>query len=181
MDWKFIMRRLLYAIYLSVMLVLTLVKLRRHGSKSILIVDIDNTITNTYEKWNEIVLNHQTYSTLSLKKETVNFLGLFDDHFVLFLTARPFITHIISKNYLKKNDIYMPGMHALISANPALKVTVIRMLVKLRYRIAYIDDLSYNHEKGEVFFYDKEIQQLKELEIDYFNFDFINFINRDED
>jgi ribosome biogenesis SPOUT family RNA methylase Rps3 len=45
------------------------------------------------------------------------------------------------------------------------------------HRVIYYDDLSYNHENGKVLFYEKMIEEIKKMDIVYYDYDFIKKLN----
>ena len=171
------MRKLYYSLYLILSFCSLLIKIFKRDSKRLLILDIDNTLTYTWEYWHSISMNEGYYLELPLRKGTVKFVETYDNEYRIFLTARPFENHSISKQYLIRHNLFSASNSSLICMSPRFKVLLIRVLAFFRYEIAYIDDLSYNHENGAVKFYSAEIEIIKKMNIDYFGYHFIDLIN----
>ena len=58
------------------------------------------------------------------------------------------------------------------------KLPYLNKALEYATRITYYDDLSYNHENGEVKFYSNVITELKKLRITYIGYQEINKVNR---
>jgi hypothetical protein len=168
-----------YLIYLIVNICSFYLKLNKKNSKKILVLDIDNTLTYTWEYLHLLSKNNLLFLELPLKNGTIKFVKSYSDDFRLFLTARSWEYDKLTKQYLAKNNLLNPSNSSVICMKPKHKVLLIRILTFLRYQIAYVDDLSYNHENGFIKFYSKEIEDLNKLNIDYFNYNFLNFINNE--
>lgn len=136
---------------------------------SVCIFDIDNTIANTwpsfnkvYKNTNERLLSLEVFSPMIEKVHHYYKTG----HQVLFLTARSYRSFYITKKWLKKHGIYKSNL--IIVNNPMEKIELIKSLNK---SIIYYDDMSYNHENGEVKFYDECIREIDKMKnIKYYGY-----------
>jgi hypothetical protein len=132
-------------------------------SKTILLLDIDNTLSDSWptlnQKWNS-----ETERLLKLKPIESVILYLFEnystkDYQWVFLSSRNYFSHYVTINWLKKNNMPAGWKNVILVQSPMEKIVLINKYIKRK--IVYFDDLSYNHENGEIKFYKEEIELLK--------------------
>ena len=95
--------------------------------------------------------------------------------FVFILSARKIEFYRITNDYIKQN-ISLTGAFYLVS-EPSIKVRFLKYCVAFFNKVTLFDDLSYNHENGEVKFYHDIIKEVHELSIVYYGYDEIVKIN----
>tara|TARA_B110000908_G_C10167692_1_gene409250 strand:+ start:683 stop:1132 length:450 start_codon:yes stop_codon:yes gene_type:complete len=143
-----------------------------------LILDIDNTIANTWV----YLKNKQSETNISYKDIPV--LSKTLDHIatyyatlpIVFLSHRNVMTFNETSQWLNQKITKKEHLLVLVS-NPYDKLYYINMVLK-KSKVIYYDDLSYNHEKGIVFFYDKIINEVKKLDLIYYDYEFIKELNQ---
>ena len=69
----------------------------------------------------------------------------------------------------------------MVVDSPQSKLKFIKKLIKQKNEIHYYDDLSYNHENGEIKLYFDVIEVVNNLPIKYFGLDYINKLSNEED
>jgi hydroxymethylpyrimidine pyrophosphatase-like HAD family hydrolase len=138
----------------------------------VLVVDIDNTITVTTK---ESGINHVSPIPRLPMIEYINELKKQKD-LIIFLSARDFrifdetFKFLSSHSLLSKREV-----HQLILVKSARhKLAFLSYLESTQKNVEYIDDLSYNHENGEIKFYDEVINKIKLMKISYRDYNFIN-------
>jgi hypothetical protein len=116
---------------------------------------------------------------------------------VIFLTARQYIRYFVTKRWLKKygfeqTDSVLVLVERMRDKAPLLESVLKNYFEKKRdsqyqsdfdpflmlnnsksttYPIVYFDDLSYNHENGEVLFYDDVINAVQKMPIQYVGYE----------
>jgi len=150
--------------------------------KEIIIYDIDNTLADTATMLKSSgKLNNLLFSKLAvfpnMKKRIMDEYASGDK--ILFFTVRPFLSWQTTFKWLEQNFFYTKWYELFIFSTPAHKVEFIVFLYNKGYRISFIDDMSYNHENGEVLFFDKEISKLRNTAIAYTSYAEIIKINQE--
>jgi hypothetical protein len=85
--------------------------------------------------------------------------------------------YIATKNRLKAD--FTELNYDLIMVDRAEdKIKYLEFFIAKSTHVVYYDDLSYNHEKDEVKFYEQTIQKVRELSLEYQDVKTINKINR---
>lgn len=141
-------------------------------SKKILVLDIDNTIAHTYESLNQ--KNHlgRRDRLLGLKPKyaVIKFVTCnYPDHRIFFLSARSLRDFPVTISWLKIVGYKMSWLNLVLVPSP-LEKTVYLQILSRRNNVIYIDDLSYNHENGEVKFYVDVILKVQELGLTYLGY-----------
>jgi hypothetical protein len=149
--------------------------------KEIIIYDIDNTLADTASMLKSSGrLNNLLFSKLTvfpnMRKKIMNEYGAGDK--ILFFTVRPLLSWRTTFKWLEENFFYTKWHELFIFSTPAHKVEFICYLFNKGYQISFIDDMSYNHENGEVLFFEKEISKLKNIGIEYNSYAEIIKINQ---
>ncbi len=136
-------------------------------------VDIDNTIADTWPS-----LKHDFYtSEVDRHKGLAVFIGMRDyllqinrnpQNVVFYISARNFNLFEVTYNWLVSSGIKLSKQNLLLVPFAYNKLQYIKYVHKQHpVLITFIDDLSYNHEKGKVLFYDEVIEKVKSLPISY--------------
>lgn len=127
------------------------------NKKEFYVFDIDNTISDT---WPELLKFSQYEAYINAKpfESLINFINQLysDNKVVIFLSARNYMyleatKYWLTKNYIFKNNVFLVD-------NPVDKLWFLSKIK--RYKVYYFDDLSYNHENGEVKYYNEIINLL---------------------
>jgi hypothetical protein len=156
--------------------------LRTVDSKSnVYIIDIDNTLAHTWPS-----LQHKAYQSENKRYRSLAiFIGMRNfilnkikkHQKVVFITARSFFCYPATKNWLFETGLSGPGIELVLVARPNDKLKYINTVLNSGHGVIYIDDLSYNHENGEMKLYSDLIRQVRELPIQYYGIDEIELIN----
>ena len=165
MDWR------IYNLSLSVKKALkTLLKLYyflwfrsvliAHKRAQIVIFDIDNTLANTWPTY---------HMNFACKKERLRqiqpfprMIQLVQEYYqkgasVFFISARRYRDYWITRQWLIDQKIYNGNL--IIVNSPEEKIKFLQIASHHGW-VEYYDDLSYNHENGEVKFYERCIEQV---------------------
>jgi hypothetical protein len=137
-------------------------------------LDIDNTIGNTYPT---LTRQYQTETERLLSipvfprmKKLLNCLLKSPSRKVIFLTSRSYLTWNTTHQWLTQNGILAAKSDIIIVSSPAQKIDFINKILPRNKPVTVIDDLSYNHENGQVKFYDTEIQLISGLSLRYIGY-----------
>lgn len=132
-------------------------------SKQILLLDIDNTLADTWPTIN------QSWNSESERLSKLNPLESVISHLFknyspkeyqwVFLSSRSYFSHYVTICWLKRNKMPAGWKNVILVQSPMEKIDLINKYVK--NKIVYFDDLSYNHENGEMKFYEKQIELIK--------------------
>ena len=146
-------------------------KSKTNNNKSLYIFDIDNTIGNTYPTLTRKNPS-ETERLLSIPvfpqmKKLLNSLLKSQSRKVIFLTSRSYLTWGTTHQWLTQNGIDVAKSDVIIVSSPAQKIDFIKKILPREKQVTFIDDLSYNHENGQVKFYDTEIQLISGLSLRY--------------
>jgi hypothetical protein len=116
---------------------------------------------------------------------------------VIFLTARQYIRYFVTKRWLKKHGFQQSDSVLVLVEWMRDKTSLLESVIndyftkkgtpqyKINfepfsslnhsksdiYPIIYLDDLSYNHENGDVFYYENVINAVKKMPIHYIDYD----------
>ena len=155
------------------------------------VVDIDNTIADSWRAQTPPYLaqfRSESDRIMSIQPfESMQ--RLFQDipprTRVIFLSARYYIRYFVTKKWLKKHGFWQAGSALVLVERmrdkaPLLADVLTNIDTKTppqylndisRYPITFFDDLSYNHEKGAVLFYDDVIETVKKMPIKYIGYE----------
>lgn len=142
-----------------------------NANRSLYIFDIDNTIGNTYPTLTRQYPS-ETERLLSIPvfprmKVLLNNLLTSPSRKVIFLTSRSYLAWNTTYLWLNQNGIAVAKSDVIIVSSPAQKTEFIKKILPRSKPVTFIDDLSYNHENGQVKFYDTEIQLISGLSLRY--------------
>ncbi len=146
--------------------------------KEFLVLDIDNTIADTWTNLKDFKKNRKEYF-LNLKPllGTIKYVRKnFSELPIVFISNRNIIDYSVTKKWLKKNGFNMNENLLIVTNNPIDKVQYLKYLSE-NFKIHYFDDLSYNHEKGSVLFFDDVLNQVKKMNLNYYDYQFILNLN----
>ncbi|MBE9601660.1 hypothetical protein [Pedobacter sp. MC2016-24] len=146
---------------------------------TVYLVDIDNTLADTWPSLQNYVYRseHQRYLSLSvfigMRKYVMSKLR--NHEHVVFLSARSYFKYYTTKKWLLSCGILADEL--ILVSNAFEKISYVNDLVDGGFNVVYLDDLSYNHEHGNVLFYSDLIYSLNKLPITYMGVEQINLIN----
>ena len=144
---------------------------RIKNNRCVYVVDIDNTLTisRTGEK-----INHQDpHPRLSLIEYILENWYYNDE--LIFLSARDIRLFANTKEWLIKQGFKSVSKKKLFLVKSAKhKVTYLNLLLNNNSKVVFLDDLSYNHENGEVLFYTNVISEVSQMKLTYKGLDFIS-------
>ena len=153
-------------------------------SVKIVFIDIDNTIADTWvtlksNKFTNEKDRHQKLKPFDGMRTFIKnqYRDNNNSYKIIYLTARYFTVIPITKQWLNKNHFFENPDSLIVVSKPKLKLYFLKLAVKKKYDVIYIDDLSYNHENGETKFYDAIISEINTMNIDYKGYNEIKKIN----
>jgi len=157
----------------------------KNAERRLVIYDIDNTIADT---WRQLGLSKNEPSKLyrnllffpsMLKRIQEDYNG--PSNRILFFTVRPIGTWLITLRWLMRHKLPVKWHDLFFFSSPTHKIDLLECLVKKGYEIIFIDDLSYNHENGNVLFFVEEIKRVQNMPLIYKGLTEILAIQNDSD
>ena len=147
--------------------------------KNIYIFDLDNTLADTYP----YLKTNIGYDKIPAHQGMINILKkkIVDNQFCIILSARDYRVKSVTRKWLEVNLELKKEIPLFLVPTAADKLSYLRFADKTFENTYYYDDLSYNHENGEVKFYHKVIETLKNTSIHYYGYDEINIINQQKE
>lgn len=146
-------------------------KFKYDKNKKIVIYDIDNTLANTFPT---ITKNGQIpFSHLSVFPKVLKMLMndcQESNTIVLFFTVRPLKYWCTTYFWLNRQGINISLYQLFMCQFPMQKVIMIKKLNKKWSKVTLVDDMSYNHENGEIKFYTNVIDSIQAIGIDYIGY-----------
>jgi hypothetical protein len=145
------------------------------------VLDIDNTLAKTWQ-----ILKPKSgikfYYELDPLQGTLDEIkSKYKNKSKVYISNRNPFTYFVTLNWLEKHNLFDRKNDLLILTNfPKNKLYYIDSLVRKGKRVFYYDDLSYNHENGNVKFYSDVIIKVKKLDITYFDYEYINKLNSND-
>lgn len=175
-------KRLLISYYEEVLLQLTFLEFNKHLSSRndvLAIFDLDNTLLNTYPFLGEID-KEQMYLNLPAHEGMFSVFKqcLSEGKDVVVISARSYRYKGATYNWFNKN-LQRNDIPIFLVPSASSKLNFLKVAIRKRAKVVYFDDLSYNHENGDVKFYDNVIEEVRKLDLVYFDFDFIKKTNID--
>jgi len=151
-------KKYLYATFFKLFFLLFLRTSNRKND--IYIFVIDNTISDT---WPELLTSSKKIAFHNAKpfERVINLIeNLYEsDKVVFFLSARNYNYFGLTKKWLIKNKIYRDNVFLVDNVDE--KFWYLNKCKK--FKIYYFDDLSFNHERGDVKYYDQFIEKIAKL------------------
>jgi hypothetical protein len=148
--------------------------------RDMVFIDIDNTLAATAQrlKAKGSKLYKEDLAALDPLVGTFEFIDKsFKDRAYVFLSHRKLSTFFVTYLWLKKHSFWRRGARLYFVSHPNHKVSFFKASLEGSKQIAIIDDLSYNHELGQVRYYADVINFIEKNKIDYFDARFINTLN----
>lgn len=145
--------------------------------QKIVFFDIDNTLALTwpslltsYSNENErllsLAVNLNSYRYFLSENNNSN-------NAVFFLSHRSFKQRGTTSTWLESNFHFNCDNLLFLVSSPKLKLKFIKIALGKFKQVTLVDDLSYNHENGQVKRYDALIKKINELPIEYLGLDFL--------
>ena len=141
--------------------------------KHVLILDIDNTIAFSFESLisNKTISNKDRLATLRPKQ---NVIAYFEDkypkHYKIFISARSYRYFWISFKWLQKNRLSFNVFNIILVPKAEDKLWFLNLFSE-NCSVVYFDDLPYNHENGHVLYYQQVISNVKNLKLNYYDYE----------
>jgi hypothetical protein len=157
-------------------------KILKAKPEKVFVFDIDNTIADTWPSLiNANLFDHKSevrrYLSLPILSSFYPIIKTIvskDDTMILFLSARSSNMYHVTKQWLMVNQLWNNRANLIIVQTPNDKLRYLSELSSKIPNVEYYDDLSYNHEKGEVLFYSEVIEKVKKMNITYFDYYYIH-------
>lgn len=152
-------------------------------SKIIYIYDIDNTISKTasYQNFKGIVDKDNVSNFDFFKKITSKIISNYNNgDKIFFFTVRPIYLWRKTYYWLRKIKIKVKVNELFFFQSPTHKVEFLKYLCDNGYKIKFYDDMSYNHENNDIKFYEKEIKILKDLNLQYYDYNYLMKYNKNK-
>jgi heat shock protein HspQ len=149
----------------------------------ILIVDIDNTIANTHENIKTLPPNKKKVDIKKLAPFNNVRKWIIEENSnceIFYLSARNYWQYKDSKEWLRFNKFPYQNFGLAIVANPNQKIKYLDIAISKFRSVKYIDDLSFLDVQEKLCFYEKTIKQVKQMKLNYFDYNFIDKINSEE-
>jgi hypothetical protein len=149
----------------------------------IVLLDIDNTLADT---WPSLLSNNlnskERHKRLKPLTPVIKYIQSYypSSHYTwVYLTSRKYQLINVTKNWLLNFDMQVNN-NVILVQSPKEKIELINQYIKSAS--IYFDDLSYNQEKGELYFYSKEIEAIRKNNlITYFGYQEIqNILSKNE-
>jgi len=141
------------------------------------IFDLDNTLVDTYPLLNRMSLS-EVFRNAKVHPVMVSLLKDFSkkDIKIYILTSRKINYYYITKFFLIENC--MENVPFFLVSKPIEKIKFLKSATRVFHKVTYYDDLSFNHENGEVKFYQDIINEIHKLPVSYFGYKEIIAINK---
>lgn len=158
---------------------LILNKLRK-DSDSLLIVDIDHTLA-TPKKGTSLPINYLLrfgyYNCMCVLSGTKEYILKYDN--VVFLSARNILYYNCTHKWLSINVLGKRRYNLFLVSSAKAKIQFLKLANKLFSKIIFIDDMSFNHENGNVLFYNDIINEISKIKnVTYLDYSFISKLNK---
>jgi hypothetical protein len=141
------------------------------------IFDLDNTLADTFP-YLHIVDTDEMYRTIPPFQNMLEIaFNVFSSNFpCIILTARDYNYKSATEFWIDKN-IKVKDIPLFIVPKASDKIAYLKLANNNFKNVTYYDDLSYNHENGDVKFYSKEIETFQNMTIEYIGYEEILKIN----
>ena len=146
--------------------------------RRILIVDIDNTIAHTWPSHTYKYDSYsQKYSSIAVLWKVFQQVREYQKKkdCIIFLSARAFYLYFITRTWLQSSGMKVDLLQLFLVTSARKKINFLRYASKIGLEVTYLDDLSGNHESGEVCLYSDIIDEVRCIKgVKYLGYDFIN-------
>lgn len=172
----------------KIILLKSIIKIKKIKKPRIILIDIDNTVANTWpsllENWPNETTRLASLAIFIKMKNLINTLQQNPNCSIFFLTARSYFSRKITYEWLTSNDLIEQHDKLIITRTAADKIEIIKTLCKHcnNKKFYFIDDLAHKYETGKLEFFVDELNQIKLLQqkyptkINYFGIDTIHKI-----
>lgn len=151
------------------------------AQKKIVFIDIDNTVSATsgYLISNGKIRNMNDYMKIDRLNGTFKFLeeNFKKTHRYIFLSHRRILSFNVTRKWLKKQSLWGNDSKLYLVSNPLHKIYFFKTSISNSKDITIIDDLSFNHENGEILYYNEVINFINKNNIKYYDYSFIKSLN----
>jgi FMN phosphatase YigB (HAD superfamily) len=152
--------------------------LLKRDRKKVAIFDLDNTLFNTWPLRKKYTDDKTVYTNVEPFPGVLNIISSkrTDGYKILFISARHYLYYPLTFKTIKKHLPSEIAKSLILVPTARDKVFFIERLIKKFEVIDFYDDLSYNHEHGEVKYYQEVIDKIQSLNVAYYGVDFLNKI-----
>ena len=146
----------------------------------ILFCDIDNSIADTWPLLKKSQSNSTVFSNVTPLKGTALWLSKNYSNYdlIIFISARNYIHYFRTKQWLLKNNFKYGYQQLILVPRASDKVNYFLKAHNSQFIITVLDDLSYNHENGNIQYYSPIIDLLKKSNITHLDYQFILSLNQ---
>lgn len=139
----------------------------RNRQRTIYLVDIDNTVANT---WPTLKDRNNRLSEKERLEGLPIFIGMRyylkslekdEDNLIVFFTARSIFTTAFTRTWLKSNGLIRNTNQLVVTRTAETKWLLLKSIFFTVKKIVYIDDLSHKHESGTPEFFHGVIQKVR--------------------
>lgn len=147
----------------------TILRIKLTKEKRIFLIDIDNTVANT---WPSLLISwpneKQRLKGLAIfikMKLLLDILAISNNNRIIFLTARSYFSRGVTYEWLKENGLINNPKNLIITRTAADKINIIKHLCKVckTKKFYYVDDLAHKYETGNTEFFNKEIDIVNKI------------------
>lgn len=157
--------------------------LRKTKHRNVVVFDLDNTVFNTWPLRKKYKRDQDVYSHAEPFAKVLELIKNYyqRDYQLIFLTARHYLYYFLTLRNIERYLPHMSGKNLILVPEAKDKIYFMRKLAEKYSAVELYDDLSYNHENGEVKIHKHVIEQIKSLNVKYFGIDFLRPLQEDED
>lgn len=138
---------------------------------NVYVIDIDNTLTING-------LGDQVdHINPKPRKALIDYIiaNWYKSEKVIFLSARNIRLYSSTKHWLREQGFQNVSLQNLFLVDTAKsKIEYLQLLVGNNIKVTFLDDLSYNHENGEVRYYDEVVSSVQKIDLTYLGIHFIS-------
>lgn len=142
----------------------------------LVVFDIDNTLTifDKDKSKRELILNPKLNDAL------IKVLNDFKeaDVKVILVSAREAHLYFKTLKWASRNKLIENRNDLILVPTPKDKIAFLKKAIAKNDSVVYYDDLSYNHEYGEVKLYEEVIKEVNTLNLSYYGLREINQLNK---
>lgn len=133
------------------------------------IFDIDNTLTINLigEK-----VDHANPNPRSEMIDHVRSL-ISEGQAVIFLSARDFRAYSNTKKWLGEQQIWSGSRGLFLVKSASAKLPYLQIAIARHHKVTFVDDMSFNHENGQIKYYDQVVEEISKLKLNFLSLKFI--------
>ncbi|PWH19828.1 MAG: hypothetical protein DDG59_01815 [Anaerolineae bacterium] len=128
------------------------------------IFDIDNTLADTWPSYLQVYQTHrERLKALPAFPRMIELVKqkYLQNECVVFISVRGYRNFFVTKSWLEKYDIF--HWNLFLVRTPQEKLKLIKIACAHFQEIELYDDMSYNHEQGEVRFYENCLREIRKV------------------